>query len=94
LNPPSHDLARRNTARLRYGHLGLLIQIVNAKVDAEDNDPWVTQVEYMEERAELGEDYPDESTLRNAYGNWISTVKASAAFALRGVSRITSSPHM
>jgi hypothetical protein len=80
----SHDLARRNPARLRLGHLRLLIEMV---AGVEDIDPWVSQVEYMRERAirgERGECYPDESSLRNAYGKWVCAVRAAARFALQG----------
>jgi hypothetical protein len=80
----SHDLARRNTARLRLGHLRLLIEIV---AQLEDDDPWVSQVEYTRERtrrAARGELHPDESTLRSAYGRWVSAVRAASRFVQRG----------
>jgi hypothetical protein len=80
----SHDLARRNTARVRLGHLRLLIEMV---AHLEDADPWVSQADYTRERArrsELGQAYPDESTLRDTYGKWVCAVRAAARFARRG----------
>lgn len=80
----AHDLARRNPARLRLGHLRLLIEMVCALDGA---DPWVSQEDYLAERArrkELGETHVSDAALRKAYGRWVSAVGAAARFVEHG----------
>jgi len=82
----SHDLARRDSAALRLGHLRLLIEMLLA-LDPSDEDAWVSQADYMAERARRaanGETYPSEGALRNAYGCWVSAVRAASRFVKHG----------
>jgi hypothetical protein len=80
----AYDLGSRHTARLRLGHLRLLLEMLAAR---DDGERFVTSAEYEVERkrrALLGEQYPDESTLRRAYGHWFKVVRAAAGFLDRG----------
>ncbi len=90
----SHHLARRDSARLRVGHLRLLIEMLR---DDDGCNAWVSQAEYMaevERRGSLGEDYPDEAVLRRAYGRWVCAVRAAARLARPGGgTRVASSYH-
>lgn len=82
----SHDLARRDSAALRLGHLRLLIEMLLA-LDPNDEDAWVSQADYeaeRERRAADGEMYPSEGALRNAYGSWVSAVRAASRFVKHG----------
>lgn len=82
-----HELARRNPGRLRLGHLELVIIMLRDQLDSAD--PFVSSTDYAHEqqrRAALGERYPDESTLRKAYGKWVKVVRAAADF-LTGTGR-------
>lgn len=82
----SHELARRDSAALRLGHLRLLIEMMLA-LDPSDNDAWVSQADYTAERdrrALDGEMYPTEGALRNAYGRWVSAVRAASRFVEHG----------
>lgn len=90
----SHHLARRDSARLRVGHLRLLIEMLR---ENDGRNAWVSQAEYMAEldrRVSLGEDYPDEAVLRRAYGRWVCAVRAAARLARPGGgTRVASSYH-
>jgi len=91
----SHDLARRDSAALRLGHLRLLIEMLLV-LDPSDEDAWVSQVDYVAERARRAADdemYPSEGALRNAYGSWVSAVRAAGRFVKHGGAARVSADH-
>jgi hypothetical protein len=81
-----HELAAPGVGHLRLGHLRLLIDLV-IELDPHDVDSFPTAAAYTAYRAERSADgsaYPDESTLRAAYGSWLVAVQAAACFVHKG----------
>ncbi len=80
----AYDLASRNTARLRLGHLRLVMEMLSA---CPGPDPFVSSAAYTaerERRMSVGETHPDESTLRSAYGHWLKVIRAASRFMTLG----------
>jgi hypothetical protein len=90
----SHDLARRHPGRLRYARLGLVMQMVNDR--REQPNRFVRRSEYMQERERrlaLGEQWPDESAIRAAYGPWPKVINAATQFAFKSSRGVSDSNH-
>ena len=85
-------LAAHPGAWLRLGHLRLLIEMLGSE---RRDSAFLTSTEYqaeVERRRARGEEHPDESTLRAAYGHWLASVQAATSFLFGGGVHASSTP--
>jgi len=88
----THDLGAPSASERREARLALLMEIVSCRTGA---TPSVADYEAVRsERRQRGDDAPSAVALINAFGSWLSAVRAAMRMQFRGgAQRVASSHH-